>query len=209
MKKIILIGVLLILPFMVLAGAIEVSLYKYNATNSQWVKIKTVTIYATGEGSFTTEDIAGNVNGFIPLSKSWWKPARVKWGVTIPQSFAGITSYRQNLGTHIYGKWVTDDVFLMFRSNNTLNVGYSVKGTNSKGNSAYFKVKMDNDTAPTPSSNFKNWNKVSNQQQTLNMRVSGGNHSFHLWWGFDIAKNRSGAFSGTMIFFDTYIVPDI
>ncbi len=207
MKKFTLIGILLVLPFIVLAGVIEISIYKYDKDTSQWKIVKTVGIYATAEGSFTTQNIGGNINGFVPLSKNWWNPTRIKWSVNIPQSFVGTTSFNQNLRTHVYGKWVTDDVFLMFRSNDTLNVGYSVKGTNIKGNSAYYQAKMDNSSAP--SSNFKNWNKVNNQPQTSNMRVGAGNHSFHLWWGFDIAKNRNVAFKGIVIFFDTYIVPDI
>lgn len=209
MKKITLIGVLLLLPFMVLAGAIEISIYKYDESTSQWKIVKTVGIYATGEGSFTTQNIIGNVNGFVPLNKNWWNPTRIKWSVSIPQSFTGSASYKTNLNlkSHVYGKWVTNDVFLMFHSNDTLNIGYSVKGTNSKGNSAYYKAKMDNST--TPSDNFKKWNKVGKQPQTSNIRVSAGNHSFHLWWGFDIVKNQNGTLRGTVIFFDTYIVPDI
>ncbi len=210
MKKITLIGVLLILPFMVLAGVFEISIYKYDESTSQWVKVRTVGIYATAEGSFTTQNMVGNVNGFVLLSKNWWNPTRIRWGVNIPQSFTGSASYKTNLNlkSHVYGKWVTDDVFLMFRSNDTLNIGYSVKGTNSKGNSAYYQTKIDNNA--TPSSNFKKkWNKVGKQPRTSTMRVSAGNHSFHLWWGFDIVKNRNGTFKGTVIFFDTYIVPDI
>lgn len=200
MKKICFLLVLLTVS--VLAFSNSVSVYRYDDTQSKWVTVEVISADATGV--FTTESVPGNINGFIPINLIS-NYGRVNYSVTIPTTLSVQIDYKAGLGTYVYGEWATDDVHVLFRSNDQISLSYSLTDSNGS-NQTYYQTKVD-DTTP-PSEGFKNWNQAGSNPGLSKLDLADGAHSFYLWLGFD-NRNTNQTLSVRDLIFVTYIVPYI
>ncbi len=190
---------LMILILATLTFAVQISIYKWNGTTSKWMVVKT--LRATATGSFSTHSIEGNVNGFIPISL--WDPNYGRINFNLSVDISQVKSqmiFKPNVLTHVYGKWTVDDMYMLFRSNNNMNVSYSLEGDLE----GYYTVLVDN--SQKPPKDFKTWNKIGDKLNVEKINVSSGTHKFYFWLGFNKTKDK--VFVGPIVF-DTYIVPDI
>jgi|YelNatPaOPRAMG01_1025707.scaffolds.fasta_scaffold11145_4 hypothetical protein len=174
-----------------------ISIYKYDDGNAAWVLVNQVSIAsAQASESFSTTMIPGNVGGFIPVSlwKSQYGKVEIKLEIT--QSLTARISFSPYLGATVMvnGGWVTDDLYVGLKSNDTLNFDYAISG-----NDTYHHLNVGNASIPST------WEKSSNVD-FQRIRITAGNNELYLYLGFH--PDETGAFVSSVIV-DTYVVPDI
>jgi len=197
-KKMTFVLILLILATLTLATQIVV--YKWNESNQRWEAISSQQASATAAGNFTTRDVNGNVEGFIPISFLSRDGKRVNFKLNVNISRAKTKLVLKPMAySHVFGKWTVDNMYLLFDSTNDLNVSYSLEG-NVKG---YYIAQVDKKKIPKKS---KEWKKMDKNVNIDQINLKAGSHEFYLWIGFDKTNDR--IFVGPVIF-DTYIVPNI
>lgn len=166
-----------------------ISIYKYDETNSTWVLVNQISI-ATAEasGSFTTTMISGNIGGFIPISLWQSQYGKIEMKVEITQSLTTRISFSPYIGANavVNGGWITDDLYISLKSNDSLNFDYSVSG---------------NDVSHHLTSNTPVQQISSGRLERIRMTM--GDHELYLWLGF-----KGSIFVGPIVV-DTYVVPDI
>jgi 3',5'-cyclic AMP phosphodiesterase CpdA len=193
MKIFFLAAILLILTILPIFGD-TISIYKYDDQSSMWLLVNQIEIAsAQATGNFTTAMAPGNVGGFIPISV--WKSqyGRIEMSVEISQSVSARISFSPYLGAIVNGKWVTDDLYVGLKSNDTLNFNYSVSSD------TYHHLNVGNPSMPSK------WERSSNVN-FQRIKVTSGNNELYLWLGFN--TEGTGIFVGPVIV-DTYVVPDI
>ena len=167
-----------------------ISIYKYDETSSTWVLVNQVSIAsAEASGTFTTAMIEGNVVGFIPISLWQSQYGRIEMKVEITQSLTARISFSPYISASamVNGGWITDDLYVSLKSNDSLNFDYTVSR-----NDVSHHLTATSSVQQSFSGKFER------------IRMTTGNHELYLYLGF----NQESVFVGPVIV-DTYVVPDI
>lgn len=186
----------LVIFLMSIAFGETISIYKYDDTNALWVLIDQISVAsAQASGNFSTTMISGNVDGFIPVSMWQAQYGRIEMKVEITQSLTARISFSPFVGvsTTVNGGWVTDDLYVSLKSNDSLNFDYAISG-----NEAYHHLNVGSASVPSK------WQKSTVDFQRI--RVNTGNHELYLWLGFN--PESTEVFVGSVTV-ETYVVPDI
>ncbi len=169
-----------------------ISIYRYDDENALWVLVNQISVAsAEASGTFTTSMIPGNLGGFIPISIWQSQYGRIEMKVEITQILTARISFSPYIDVNatVNGGWITDDLYVNLKSNDSLNFDYAVFG-----NDVYHHVNIDNSPK---------WQK-SSDVNFERIRMKTGNHELYLVLGF----NQGSIFVGPIIV-DTYVVPDI
>lgn len=166
-----------------------ISIYKYDETSATWILVNQISIAsAQASGIFTTTMISGNVGGFIPISLWQSRYGRIEMKVEITQSLTARISFSPytDISAKVNGGWITDDLYVSLKSNDSLNFDYAV----SRNDVSHHLTA----TSPVQQSFSGKFERI---------RMTTGNHELYLYLGY-----QESVFVGPIIV-DTYVVPDI